>query len=1500
MVKSKSRRERVRSKLGFFLSLAMAMQITGSLMPCRYAFAEENKELPFKNVSVSLLKNGESYDPENDYLSKKDDVTIKYEFDIASGTAIAQETNYRLKIPEQFKIKNAEFKFDDKESESRDDGDVEKVSQSNLHNDEKVTDDTENSKDNNVEKLSGDTDSSESKDISNNKPSENIDSDEQSGKTDSGDSKDIEEPQQTVEKSDKESENSVSEDDNTDTVNEQQKEIDIKNSPNDNSNDKSQDKSSIDSPNDNSVTQQEVSKKLLAGPVKNIPFNFGTITVNADNTLTITADELSAGSKIHGSLLVDSSFNEEKIGTDNPEAVTFNINKSEKCTLNMNFIENETVQNVLQAGQNSISAGDFIKGVYLSTDKYNSTDIDDVMCPLNKDFIKHNKDTYGTLSNVDIAETLYVCYLFKIPGDSNIKSGDQVKIKIPEEFLSPVKTDKLMCLAEAEDESKEIEIGKIQYTSNHDVIITFNDNIETTEYDLKGAEGFFWFGRGLDKDKLAGTTTKTIDFNVDTEIKNTYKIDFKEDEPEKIKPSVDKKGEYIQKDQEILWTITVNAGSDDIVNYELYDDISADKDKHTFIRDSLKIDNPSGDESIIEMSGTLLRYNLGTIKAGKSKIITYRTKPADSIANSQGVANEIKNLVQLKDSSSPDAKVIAEKEDKIVIKNSFIFKKGKYNKEKQRIDWTININQSKAELENVVIEDNIDEITSNSSEFKTSDLKLDINSIKVIRDSDKADVTKTEGSTNGSSERKLIYTFNKGIISDSYTITFSTKLEEPLLIGKNIKLNNKVKLTTSNYPEFTYDATGIGIETKQDMLTKKALGYDKNTKEITWEITVNSIKASIKNGRIIEKISKNQELVEVRRMDSNTTITPVLKGINANGTKEYYIDIGDINDKCVVIVKTRIIDDSIIWANQEVRDKVSNTCTFENDGKAKFEAAGRIPINSKVIEKSGSYNYSDRTLTWTVRINKSNTPLHKAVFIDEIEKGQKYVENSFSIKSIKGDDGKYLNDQNEETEVLKENSQYIPNDADDLYKGGKLSFVFPGGIINNAYEIQYKTEISDDYFSLDENGNAKNGNFKVHNKGEINIVDNDIPRKLYAEKDVEIKNYMIDKDFKYTKNNDFITWEIYVNRNNVALKDVSIIDKIDEGLQVDMSSVKLYEIHFDKDGKIDNSKTVKVDSSEYCAAYNAETREVEIKYAKDKTDSNTYMIMFDTDVEKTGTYTNSVRFNSIAQKEYTDTSSEVCVVWEDSGSGSLVSLGSLKIRKEDKEGNPLPGAQFELLRVKDGIEESLGVSSETGVDGIVQFRRLSIEDGRNSYIIREIKAPDGYNKAADQSITLTSQNKKADIVFQDEKIPPKDDPKGGGGGSHHHHYSNDSDDDDDKDIDESQNNDNNTVPDEPQNNPIDNNPQVTPGNTETNPNNVAPIISSGDKPNSTGPVETKNKPQEKPSDNKSSNRKNKRARLPQAGRMFDTKVIMGLGIIMIFAGLIIMIRRKHMKKNNCK
>ena len=248
----------------------------------------------------------------------------------------------------------------------------------------------------------------------------------------------------------------------------------------------------------------------------------------------------------------------------------------------------------------------------------------------------------------------------------------------------------------------------------------------------------------------------------------------------------------------------------------------------------------------------------------------------------------------------------------------------------------------------------------------------------------------------------------------------------------------------------------------------------------------------------------------------------------------------------------------------------------------------------------------------------------------------------------------------------------------------------------------------------------------------------------------------------------------------------------------------------------------------------------------------------------------------------------------------MVSLGSLKIRKEDKEGNPLPGAQFELLRVKDGIEESLGVSSETGVDGIVQFRRLSIEDGRNSYIIREIKAPDGYNKAADQSITLTSQNKKADIVFQDEKIPPKDDPKGGGGGSHHHHYSNDSDDDDDKDIDESQNNDNNTVPDEPQNNPIDNNPQVTPGNTETNPNNVAPIISSGDKPNSTGPVETKNKPQEKPSDNKSSNRKNKRARRPQAGRMFDTKVIMGLGIIMIFAGLIIMIRRKHMKKNNCK
>ena len=60
--------------------------------------------------------------------------------------------------------------------------------------------------------------------------------------------------------------------------------------------------------------------------------------------------------------------------------------------------------------------------------------------------------------------------------------------------------------------------------------------------------------------------------------------------------------------------------------------------------------------------------------------------------------------------------------------------------------------------------------------------------------------------------------------------------------------------------------------------------------------------------------------------------------------------------------------------------------------------------------------------------------------------------------------------------------------------------------------------------------------------------------------------------------------------------------------------------------------------------------------------------------------------------------------------------------------------------------------STTDDDGKVTFKKVKYGD----YIVREIKAPEGYETAVDQEVTISSENETVNLKFTDEFIVVKD------------------------------------------------------------------------------------------------------------------------------------------------
>lgn len=214
-----------------------------------------------------------------------------------------------------------------------------------------------------------------------------------------------------------------------------------------------------------------------------------------------------------------------------------------------------------------------------------------------------------------------------------------------------------------------------------------------------------------------------------------------------------------------------------------------------------------------------------------------------------------------------------------------------------------------------------------------------------------------------------------------------------------------------------------------------------------------------------------------------------------------------------------------------------------------------------------------------------------------------------------------------------------------------------------------------------------------------------------------------------------------MNPSQSALSDVQVIDRPSDNQLIDLSSLRVYGAQVDEAGGLTlDENTVLALGTDYTADYatNPETGQQELTVSFLKEIDRAYFITYRTKVlleegsEQKVRNKVIIKGNNEEEVEGGD-NQELGVIVNDGGGTVVGKRGSILLEKDSATThNPLAGAVFQLY---DSNGVSLGAPVTTGSDGQIAFKELVY----GNYILKELKAPDGYNldSALKQGITIT-------------------------------------------------------------------------------------------------------------------------------------------------------------------
>lgn len=936
-------------------------------------------------------------------------------------------------------------------------------------------------------------------------------------------------------------------------------------------------------------------------------------------------------------------------------------------------------------------------------------------------------------SDVPAGSTIELNYAFHLENDDGegevySYTGDNyLDITLPEgiSFVQPSSEQEIIATDNTDpDNPLDWTLGTWYFTDNNTIRVDLSDKVSEHSY--------MWGEIYIDGVFNALENEEEQEVNL---VLGSEEIIFYREVPLPPEIELDKEGIYDPTSNEITWTVTVIPPDDtDLEGYSLVDVYSSNQ---TYKPDSFLVEDSNISDDNLDLSeDSQVIYTFPDNTVG-NQTVTYKTIP-DSFSNETGDGNstEYTTFENTAYINYGDEEITEPVEAEVTV--DWISKSGNTittSDDSVIIEWTVDITvPNDGQVTGASITDTIPEglILLNDEDYKVH-ISINESNEEIVSEGDGAGTYDYNDVNN-----VMTYYFPssdgvEGQLEKSATLTYYTKVidkDQYLNSNQTIKFTNNVDFSWNEMPDPANppeDIASVNVKGYGGLISKSA-GSAQNfiyPGYIHWSITVNRNGISINDAIVTDSIEEGQKLL----IDTDHPFTVKQSGSEIYQTtssvedsnfssddgfnRNYSYNIGDTTDTYTLDYYTQIIDadsenaddnnglDTLYDNNDDVR--FNNETVLSRSGDATVSTSGTKSYKSLVVTKSvaDGYNYSDHTVKWKIIVNRNQLPLTNAKLVDDVP-----------------EDMVLIIDEDHPFKVMQNGNDAIIADGPTIGESGNISFEYHfEENINDEYTIIYYTHLEDD--ALLTQWYDKN----FENEAVL-YADEIINEGIEASATAKISNPVVTKTYYLEDNADHIDWSVIINPSKINLIGASVKDELNEALELDTESLKLYEVDITADGTVLNSSEGILLTDGYEVTLpteeNNNTLTVDLpedSYSVYRLEFTTYILTDDIDIE------NSVSLSGSSNSPSGDASAGRIVVndlWSNAGSGSH----SLTVHKEDGKGNPVHGATYELLNrnYQPVKKNNVPITAVTDENGDALFSNLPSW----TLYAKEVNPPDGY------------------------------------------------------------------------------------------------------------------------------------------------------------------------------
>lgn len=918
----------------------------------------------------------------------------------------------------------------------------------------------------------------------------------------------------------------------------------------------------------------------------------------------------------------------------------------------------------------------------------------------------------AALKNVERGTEVYLVYHYEIPA-GGYETGKEYTFSIPKEIHMEDGTVFPVNMGD-----KQVAQGTVGYDTaqNTNIVrLVFSD----TDAVQEGVEGDIWMGGTLSEDEIPNEGKQEIDFDLGlADGSDKITVDFAIDKQTADVSLTKQAGIPNLGELTIPWKITLkveNTTPADLTVTGLVikdtlpeglDFDETDPDSYSCVSAA---NTPVTGGTIEKSTGGLITYTFPdgfSAGMGEAYTLTLKTsfelgifgggKDAVKFTNKAEAAYEFIEEPYKKDD---DGNSVENKETKkavtaavtadTTINGGILDKKGVLAGAGVReINWSVTVNSNDLGIENARITDTIPAGLT---------IKGGAGGI-TIRDKDGTDVTASfPGAVTVTGQNIAVV---PGTINEKYTIHYTTTIaDEYYDENKTETFKNHVEFTGGPGPDPAISISKDASVKVNNALIAKTGSYSRKDHTITWTITLNQYESALADPIQVEDIIPDGLTLVTKGSDfAPADDIHVTKGTGSGITFRYDKDsrrlTGEITKSISEAVEFQFrttVDDANIWAVNGYKSKPFHNEAVIKIGGHEYPVSSDPEILSEMFAKTaGSYNSAAGEIEWQLTCNQNEMPFHNAYIEDVIPDGLEYVTGSLSLMAPAG--------------------QQVSESYDRVSKTLRIGLP---AYVDKQYTVAFRTKITDSGF-LTANATKKFSNLAV-------LYGDELPAPISSKAEKEVTGSVLSKKGEVKKDLagvNYLEWSVTVNSNKTQLNKPVIADPLstDPKLELDPSSVKLYEAEVQPDGSVSRGNEVAVTRENI--TYDLTDNVFRFHFLKPI--DRAYLLVFRTDFgddARNKEVVNQVYYEgSEADQEHSGT--HLKIAGSIAGGSSSIPKGNIAVKKyADDKVTVLKDAVFAVYN--DYVTYTMRPTDINGESDLQQIRT-------GSYSIKEVTAPEGY------------------------------------------------------------------------------------------------------------------------------------------------------------------------------